>query len=252
MSTVADIGRLEITLHMGAEPDYHGHGGQAVYGLALDMLRSCDPQTARDVHDGSGPKPISASPITPTPEGCRFSLGALTSQCAAGLLAAFAEAHTTGRVVRLTGAAATVAAVRVVTASYSDLLDRAARGRHIELNFLSPTLFRRSGASLVLPEPELVFGSLLRTWNAFSHLQLPPYEPVDLSTLMISRHRIHTQMVDFGAYRLLGFVGQVRYMIPPDTPAQFRQVLNCLADYACFSGVGYRTTMGMGVCQRMQ
>ncbi len=250
MFGAADIGRIDVTLRLAAEPEWQGHGGQAVYGLALEMLRSHDPHSARDVHDGSGPKPISASPVGRAPEGCSFSIGALTPDCAAALLQAFADAHGTGRVVGLAGAGATVAEVSTTTGSYADLLDRASRGRQIEMDFLSPTLFRRSGESLVLPEPELVFGSLLRTWNTFSPLQLPPYEPADLCTLMISHHRIHTQMVDFGAYKLLGFVGRVGYLIPPDTPALFRQMINCLADYAFFAGVGYRTTMGMGVCRR--
>jgi len=67
---------------------------------------------------------------------------------------------------------------------------------------------------------------------------------------MIGGHSIHTRMVDFGSYKLLGFVGNVRYLLPEDMHEILRRTINCLADYAFYAGVGYRTTMGMGVCRR--
>lgn len=249
MTKTADVGRINVTLQLASEPDHYGHGGQAVYGLALEVLRSLDPQLARHIHDSDGPKPLSASPLERNGDDYRFSIGALTRECLGALVGALGEAAEQERLA-LAGAEAHVTNVEVISTTYEKLHDRASQGNHVNLDFLSPTLFRRSGQSLVLPLPELVFASLLRTWNAFSPLQLPPYETVDLQTLMIAQHRLHTRMTDFGSYRLVGFLGEVRYLIPRDTPALFRHAINCLADYAFFAGVGYRTTMGMGVCRR--
>jgi len=242
--------RVEITLAISSPPEVLGPGGRAAYGFLLEVCRALNPELAQHIHDGQGAKPLSVSPLSISDGHVRLSCGTLNSPTTAGLAAALQHAAEHHRPLALANADVLVEDIDVLTVTYADLLDRASRGGQIELDFLSPTLFRRSGESLVLPRPELVFGSLLRTWNAFSPLQLPPYEAADLSTLMISHHRIHTRMVDFGSYRLLGFMGRVRYLIPPDTPTQFRQVLNCLADYALFAGVGYRTTMGMGLCRR--
>ncbi|MGD9495041.1 MAG: CRISPR system precrRNA processing endoribonuclease RAMP protein Cas6 [Armatimonadota bacterium] len=244
------LARCQITLSAGAWPEVFGHGGQAAYGFLLEVCRSFDPELARHIHDGHGPKPLSVSPLSVADGEVRLSCGTLDAPTTAGVVAALQEAAGQPRPLALADADVLIADLEVLSAGYADLLERASRTRRIELDFLSPTLFRRSGESLVLPQPELVFGSLLRTWNAFSPLQLPPYEAIDLRTLMISHHQIHTRMVDFGTFKLLGFVGRVGYLLPQDTPPQFRQVINCLADYASFAGVGYRTTMGMGVCRR--
>ncbi|MGC9320360.1 MAG: CRISPR system precrRNA processing endoribonuclease RAMP protein Cas6, partial [Armatimonadota bacterium] len=179
-----------------------------------------------------------------------LSCATLDAGSSRGIIAALQDAVQTRRTLGLAGAEVRVAEIDTLTSSHDMLLRRASKSRRIELAFLSPTLFRRSGESLVLPQPELAFGSLLRAWNAFSPLQFPPYGTEDLGAPMICHHNIRTEMVQFGSYKLLGFVGRVGYLIPAEVPELLCRTLNCLADYAFFAGVGYRTTMGMGQCRR--
>ena len=46
--------------------------------------------------------------------------------------------------------------------------------RTVELEFASPTAFHSKGATMPVPLPELVFGSLVDRWNAFSPITLSP------------------------------------------------------------------------------
>ena len=80
-------------------------------------------------------------------------------------------------------------------------------------------------------------------------MQFPPLTD-DFAAMMIRSHHIHTEMVDVGAYKLIGFLGRVNYLMPEEAPELSCRVVNCLADYAFYAGVGYKTTMGMGMCRR--
>jgi len=244
------LARIDVILSVASPPEVHGHGGPAAYGLLLEVCRGFEPALARAVHDGQGLKPLSLSPLTITDGQVRFSCGTLNTETTAGMVAALQHAADGRRPLALAGAEARVESVKTLSSSYHDLLTRASGTCTVDIVFVSPTLFRRSGESLVLPEPDLVFRSLLQTWNSFSPMQFPPHT-ADFAALMIRHHNIHTQLVDFGSYKLLGFVGRVSYLMPREMPRLLRRTINCLADYAFFAGVGYRTTMGMGVCRRV-
>lgn len=244
------VARHQITLSVETPPEVHGHGGQAAYGFLLELCRRFEPALSRAIHDGEGLKPLSVSPLSVADGAVSFSCGTLDSRATAGVAAAIEAARNAGRPLALAGAEARIESAETLCSSYADLHDRASQGRSIELQFASPTLFRRAGASIVLPQPELLFQSLLRTWNAFAPMQFPPHDQAEFARIMISGHSIHTRLVDFGSYTLLGFVGSVRYLLPEDMHQILRRTINCLADYAFYAGVGYRTTMGMGVCRR--
>lgn len=248
---VVQIARHQITLAVADPPDTFGHGGQAAYGFLLEVCRRFEPALARAIHDGDGPKPLSLSPLDIRDRAVLFSCGTLSASATAGVAAALQAAREDRVALDLSGAEAHIRAVESLCASYHDLHDRASQSRSIELQFASPTLFRRSGVSLVLPRPELLFQSLLRTWNAFSPMQFPPHDQAEFATIMVGGHHLHTRMTDFGAYRLLGFLGRVKYLLPDEMHPLLRRTINCLADYAFFAGVGYKTTMGMGVCRRI-
>jgi len=245
------IARHQITLAVDAPPDIYGHGGQAAYGFLLEVCRAFEPALSRAVHDGDGPKPLSVSPLSVADGSVRFSCGTLDTGSTAGIAAALEAAQTGDMALGIAGSAARVESVETLCSSYADLHDRASQARSIDLQFTTPTLFRRSGTSIVLPQPELLFQSLLRTWNAFSPMQFPPHDQAEFATIMISGHRIHTRMSDFGSYKLLGFLGSVKYLLPDEMHPLLRRTINCLADYAFFAGVGYKTTMGMGLCRRV-
>jgi CRISPR-associated endoribonuclease Cas6 len=144
--------------------------------------------------------------------------------------------------------------------SWSHLADEAQPNPEIALEFTSPTAFSFGQKAwgkkiVVLPEPELVFGSLSRSWNNLAPLPLQ----VDRRALrayaeehvVVKRlHGLETQMLHFGRAPQVGFVGRVTYGLMADNEAACCQ-LNGLAELAFYAGVGMKTTMGMGQTRRV-
>jgi len=111
----------------------------------------------------------------------------------------------------------------------------------IEIQFLSPTSFKKGQDIQPFPLPELVFGNLLRRWNTFA--------PVELQFPAVKWHglcsayelKTHTLKMEGGAE--IGAVGWVRYRFPDPQQAA---IATLLAHFAIFAGVGRKTGMGMG------
>lgn len=118
------------------------------------------------------------------------------------------------------------------------------------LEFSSPTVFRSQGRNQLLPSPRLIFSSLWDSWHAFAPLPLPDALLPLLSTeLDVLRYELKTQMLDFGKYRQSGFVGSCTLGMPrrPAAPdADVLRGMHLLCNTAFFTGIGYKTTMGMG------
>lgn len=111
----------------------------------------------------------------------------------------------------------------------------------IEMQFLSPTSFKKGQDIQPFPLPELVFGNLLRRWNAFApvELQFPAVEWHGLCSAY--ELKTHTLKMEGGAE--IGAVGWVRYRFPDPQQAA---IATLLAHFAIFAGVGRKTGMGMG------
>jgi CRISPR-associated endoribonuclease Cas6 len=111
----------------------------------------------------------------------------------------------------------------------------------IELQFLSPTSFKQGQRIQPFPLPELVFGSLLRRWNAFAPaaLQFPALEWQGLTCA----YELKTQALHLKGGAEIGTTGWVRYEFPDGEQAA---IATTLAHFACFAGVGRKTGMGMG------
>lgn len=145
--------------------------------------------------------------------------------------------------------------------SWGELVRQAKPNPEIALNFVSPTAFgfgqQEWGKKvMVLPLPETVFGSLARSWNI---LAPPPFQ-IDRRELRgyLDEHVVikriddlNTRMLRFRRSMQVGFVGRVTYGLMVDDEAM-RCQLNALADSAFYSGVGMKTTMGMGQCRRVR
>jgi CRISPR-associated endoribonuclease Cas6 len=110
----------------------------------------------------------------------------------------------------------------------------------LELEFVSPTSFKQQQIIQPFPLPDLVFGSLLRRWNALAppDLHFPNVQWQGL----VSAYDLKTHAMKMKSDEI-GSVGWVRYRFP--LPEQAR-IATILARFACFAGVGRKTAMGMG------
>lgn len=131
------------------------------------------------------------------------------------------------------------------------LLGRAAPSFRVALRFASPTTFKSNEKHVPVPLPGLVFGSLLEKWNAFAPVALPPEarrfaeECMALSGFEL---RSRPAYLKDGSVRV-GAVGAARYTAI-NRDRYWLSVMNLLADFALFAGVGAGTTMGLGQARR--
>jgi len=109
--------------------------------------------------------------------------------------------------------------------SYTDLYEEAEPSDTIVFDFLTPTSFKRGKADHPLPEPELIFKSLIRKWVTFSDFPLG----VDLRKIIKERTFISGAWIKTVKFalsdkaRAVGFTGRVVLFI--DTKDQGQRSL---------------------------
>ncbi len=137
--------------------------------------------------------------------------------------------------------------------SFQGILDGADTSREINLEFITPTVFRSGGRrNNIFPEPTLVFGSYLNKWQALSSVRLDGELNSHFDKINITRYRLESKIWDFGSYQEVGFTGSCRFEIDKNVPDDKVVFMNALANFAQYCGTGAKTTMGMGQTLRIK
>ncbi len=114
------------------------------------------------------------------------------------------------------------------------------------VDFLKPTVFRRGRWDYPLPDPEVLFRSLYRKWSCFYEFPLKEEELLHgvYAEVYILGHKIRVETVELSFGRLRGFVGNVVFGVKS---MELSRLVHALLKFGEFSGVGRKSTMGMGV-----
>jgi CRISPR-associated endoribonuclease Cas6 len=259
----------------GTHPVPQAAYGRAAQALFFEALGRADPNLVNEIHNSSGLKPFTVSDLlghSPSqgvqPElvyGVRYT--ALTRPVAEILLKAIEPGGRLGvgtsvrlhqgefrvEAVALDAAASPWAAVTSYeTLSAPWLLGRATPNPRLGFQLSSPTTFKSQERHVPVPMPAWVFGSLLEKWNAFAPVALPPEaRRFAEECLALTRYRLQTRMmpVKEGGLRA-GAVGTVSFTVL-NKDRYWLSVMNLLADFAVFAGIGAGTTMGLGQARRL-
>ena len=254
-------------------PRTHGHQAHALF---LRLVQAADPDLSRQLHDLQTRKPFTVSALR-MPAGSQARTDQVGPAQAVWLRVTLLDDALFGPFMarflrpgtpplRLGSASLQVEEVigtpdRHPAAGYStfgELLAGSGRAHEIRLHFASPTAFslgQTPGGKKrmsVLPEPVLVFDSLLRKWNQFAPPDLaldPALRRIVEEHAVVAQHEVCTTMFQFPRHLQVGFVGRCLFDMPKGEDEHLR-ALNALADFASYAGVGYKTTMGMGQVQR--
>ncbi|MGQ4646188.1 CRISPR-associated endoribonuclease Cas6 [Lyngbya aestuarii] len=133
--------------------------------------------------------------------------------------------------------------------TYAQLYEQASESnRQIDFSFCTPTAFRQSKYDCALPSRELVFNSLIKRWNQYSGIELPQ---TLVEHIFPSFFDIHTEIIADSRSKFIGCVGVISFRILGNVETLIIQQINALADFALYSGVGRKTTMGMGMLRRL-
>ncbi|MER6274451.1 CRISPR system precrRNA processing endoribonuclease RAMP protein Cas6 [Streptomyces sp900105755] len=151
-----------------------------------------------------------------------------------------------GHQVRLGPQHFTVHHVDQQAAPYEALL-KAPAERHAEITFLSPTLFTRSGRWIPLPDPELIYRSLLRRWTQYA--PAPFDDPVVkelFDALVLTAHDTASEPVTLPRGNRTGFTGRACLALLSGTSQEATAAFSALTRFAPVAGVGAQTTHGLG------
>lgn len=268
---------IALRLHPVQEGSIPATAGHQAYAAFLDTVRRADKALAKVLHEAPLPlKPFTVSPLLGVPKALegrvaitpakdyylRFTV--LLSDIFQQFMRRFLYGETRPT-LRLGGVGFLISEVLTTPGSspwagytsFVQLYNEAKPVEEITLGFLSPTAFNLGTKEwgkhfIVFPEPTLVFRSLLKVWNAYAPLAFAeePLREYVAENVVVKRHDISTQMLSYPRHFQVGFVGQCIYGLMGEDEEMRRQ-LNALADFAFYSGVGYKTTMGMGQVRRI-
>ena len=148
-------------------------------------------------------------------------------------------------------------------AAYSSFAELSAQSRmrkQYTFEFATPTAFSKGQKSWgkllkLFPEPALVFESLAKQWETFAPLHLRmtarglsihDFAAWCEEYIIISRYSLETCYLPGSKFGQTGFQGTVTYEVKGAQTDPEATWLTPLARFALFSGVGYKTAMGMG------
>lgn len=284
MTHPPDLYALVIRLAATRDSRLRATQGHLAHAAFLNMVRQVDAPLAERLHEGGGRKPFTVSALEGFGRGhdgrlfveagregwLRVTL--LDPRLFAPFLRFFLE-RGPGVCLRLEQTEFHVSEVLSTPAShplagYASLTDLrehwdatplTSAHNAIALDFRAPTAFSLRGGPgagrrvHVLPDPPLVFGELAGSWDRLTgddtQAAVREFAAFDV---VVSRYELATHMGDYGGGRLqVGFAGRVAFDILNSAHPDLTRHFNRLADLAFFTGLGSRTTMGMGQVRRM-
>lgn len=261
------VGSIMVGLSAKSEVTLRGLGGEALHGLFFNILRRNSTEIASELHKQEEQKPFTISPlleghelkggysvISPTRE-VTFRLTMLNEEMFAATISPLFLIMAEERILYLSRKPITIGSVDLCEeklTSFPKILADALPHPKVTLEFITPTSFKVSGVQSLFPDPKLVFSSLLRRWNAFSETKLPEEYIKSFASIKVSSYNLHTELVHFSRYKMIGFKGRTEFELPKDLGEPFQRVVNALADFAPYAGVGVKTAMGMGQTKRIK
>ena len=264
---------IVLTLTSTTDATLPAHLGRANYAATLETLQSLDPALGPALHDGEGPKPLTCSGLLDG-HGYRTSVRVRAGKEYAvritGLTPLVSQALEVALLQRQPAdwvlADHPFAVVNVCCDATQDprsghttyetlaamqLLQDHGPARKVSLRFQSPTSFQSKGMHIPIPLPNLVFGSLVDRWNSFSPITLSPeVRRFGEEMVALSHYRLESDVVvQKNGTPIIGSVGRATYTALGGD-RYWLATMQMLADFAFYSGVGVKTTAGMGqVCR---
>lgn len=237
--------------------------GSNGYLLFSALTKACSGTVLEEVfHGGDRDKPFSLSRMEPGREAeqeggdFRVPAGASCSfriTFACNDLGELFAGHIQGARLRIGRTAAFIVGKAFLPGEHPDSrvcsienLAPAGVSPSIKLLFSSPTAFKKGGRPFLFPLPELVFGSLLQKWHTWTG-QGPPGKPGNcFAGIEVHAYNLKTSAVMIRkevAQR--GCMGEAEYLLA-GIDSETAWTAAFLSNFAFFSGLGVKTSMGMG------
>lgn len=264
-------------VHSGNLRATQGHLAHAAF---LSILQQVDPALAQTLHDMQGRKPFTISPLEGYGRGQKGSLSIHAGQegwlrvtlLHPTLFQTFISYFLQGTnkpTIKLENLTFHISEILSTPGSHklagydslqtlqkkwsetTELTDH----QTIRLTFRTPTAFSMRGSPHrhmhILPDPPLVFGQLADYWDTLTGDETR--DAIRLfcaENVVVARYSLETHMYEYRRSKQVGFTGKVGFEILNKEAPDMTQHLNRLADLAFYTGVGSKTTQGMGQVNR--
>lgn len=137
--------------------------------------------------------------------------------------------------------------------TYEEIIEKyffGCQNRIIQFNFITPTSFKSNGEYVFYPTVRHMFQSLINKFDAFC-----PEAGVKTETLLddietntkVIGYNLRSVKFSVEGVKIPSFVGQLQVKITG--PQQLVNLLNLIAFFGSFSGVGIKCAMGMGALE---
>jgi CRISPR-associated endoribonuclease Cas6 len=242
--------------------------GYQIHGSFLDVVGQIDPSLSARLHDEPGYRPYTLSPLSGgvimgehvtlrKGRPCRLRITLFDG----GILLDALQTHfgtAESIVMHLGGIDFRLIKMHVTpglipprlagSTDWQTLLTIPAQPT-ITMHFCTATAFSLGERQFCLfPEPSLVWGSLLRTWNRYAPVRMHMEKQTIQESLdwhiAVTACKLQHDFLHFPTYVQKGFVGHCTYHLNSDQ--ELAKHLTTLSAFAQYAGVGYKTTMGMG------
>lgn len=264
--------------------------GRLAHAAFLDLIRAVDPVLAERLHTKNQRRPFTVSPLQglgPAREGqikvksgqkvwLRFTLlgSELFTTFTRFLLPSSSNGGASGVEIRLGDLKFAISEVLTTPGSHtwagytslSELCQRwqkkslAESAYQISLGLASPTVFSQGSRNDMgkqmdpFPSPAMLFGSLAAAWNEHIPIWLDKraIRAYAEETVVVGLYRLESRMFRYWGQPQIGTTGVITYLLKDRQNQELVCMLNLLTDFAFYSGVGYKTTMGMGQVRRVR
>lgn len=144
--------------------------------------------------------------------------------------------------------------IEIAGASYEAfkniLLSQTTPPRVVKFKFTSPTIFQDGDQQTPYPDPGLIFGNLLDHWNDVHPVAklMEDVKSYAINNFRIGHYDLRSRVVRMFGKPFRGFMGEISFVNHKNYDRYWMGIITMLAQYAAYSGVGAKTTMGLGQC----
>ncbi|EJZ68962.1 CRISPR-associated endoribonuclease Cas6 [Lachnoanaerobaculum sp. OBRC5-5] len=121
------------------------------------------------------------------------------------------------------------------------------QAKSIKFKFITPTSFKCKGEYMIYPTVRLIFQSLMNKFNDFSKdigVSCDEFLPLLEEVLILKNYNLRSNTFSLEGIRVPSFCGELEYFI--NAPQHIINMVHMLAEFGTYSGVGIKTSMGMG------
>lgn len=281
MTQTPDLYALIIRLTAVHNTHLRATQGHLAHAAFLSILQQVDPAVSQAIHDQHGRKPFTVSPLEGYGRGRKGQLYIQAGQegwlrvtlldpiLFQTFISYFLQGHRP--TIQLENSTFHVSEILSTPGNHklagydslSALFDRWATAdvtdphhQKISLHFRTPTAFSMRSAPHrhmhILPDPPLVFGQIADYWDTLAGSETKEaVRHFCIEHVVVARYDIKTHMYEYRRSKQVGFAGEVTFEILEPGGTEMIQHLNRLADLAFYTGIGSKTTQGMGQVNRI-